>query len=250
MTAICSRKAKEIPGRLWHPDEKAWSVPANSEAIQTLRLIGCIFSEEILQFEKSLCVSADKKCITILPAPLKVSPYAHQLEGYNLACRSMGIIGSDAKCPGFALLMEMGTGKTITAIAIAGRAYLEGKIKRLLIFAPKSIVAVWDEEFSKFAAFPYSLSVLIGSSAKKAEQLKAIKCTGLEIAVLNYDSAALLEKELLAWNPDFLICDESSKVKNPSSKMSKATHRIAKKCKSRELQYNLLSEHPQAQVYS
>ncbi|MEG1972983.1 MAG: DEAD/DEAH box helicase, partial [Oscillospiraceae bacterium] len=155
------------------------------------------------------------------------------LKGFNLACRSMGIIGNTGKCPGFALLMEMGTGKTITSIAIVGRAFLTGKIKRLLIFAPKFIVAVWDEEFSKFADFSYSLSVLMGSSVKKAEQLKGIPHNGLEIAVMNYDSVALLEKELSAWNPDFLICDESSKVKNPSAKMSKATHRIAKRCKYR-----------------
>ena len=79
---------------------------------------------------------------TFLPAPLNVSPYQHQLKGYNLACRSMGIIGSNEISPGFALLMEMGTGKTITSIAIVGKAYLTGKIKRLLILAPKSIVAV------------------------------------------------------------------------------------------------------------
>ncbi len=38
--------------------------------------------------------------------------------------------------------------------AIAGRAYLSGKIKRLFILAPKSIVTVWEEEFSEFADYP------------------------------------------------------------------------------------------------
>ena len=48
-----------------------------------------------------------------------------------------------------------------------------------------------------------------------------------------YDSISLIEKELTAWHPDFLICDESSKIKNPTAKMSKATYRIAKVCKYR-----------------
>lgn len=65
------------------------------------------------------------------------------------------------------------------------------------------------------------------------EQLKTIPHKGLEVAVVNYDSISLIEKELTAWHPDFLICDESSKIKNPTAKMSKATYRIAKVCKYR-----------------
>lgn len=224
---------KEISGRQWHPESKTWSVPMNADSMETLKMIGCIFSDEMIDLEKQFCRKVPKNTMELFPTPLKVTPYAHQLEGYNLACMSMGIIGEGKQSPGFALLMEMGTGKTITAIAIAGRALLIGKIKRLLILAPKSIVMVWDEEFSKFAAFPYSLSVLIGSSSKKVELLKSIHNSGLEIAVVNYDSIALIEKELSVWNPDFIICDESSKIKNPSAKMSKATHRIAKQCKYR-----------------
>ena len=75
--------------------------------------------------------------------------------------------------------------------------------------------------------------MLSGTSAKKVEQLKTILHKGLEVAVVNYDSVPLTEKELTAWHPDFLICDESSKIKNPTAKMSKATYRIAKLCKYR-----------------
>ena len=107
------------------------------------------------------------------------------------------------------------------------------KIKRLLILAPKSIVTVWEDEFSKFADFPYSLSVLKGSSVKKIQTLNSIPNKGLEVAVVNYDSIALIEKELLSWNPGMIICDESSKIKNPTAKMSKATHKIAKLCSYR-----------------
>ena len=150
-----------------------------------------------------------------------------------MSCRSIGIIGNNRVSPGFALLMEMGTGKTVTSIAIVGKAYLTGKIKRLLILAPKSIIAVWEDEFSKFAGFSYSLLVLTGTSQNKIKLLKAIPHSGLEVAVVNYDSVPLIGKEFTAWHPDFLICDESSKIKNPTAKMSKATYRIAKICKYR-----------------
>ena len=230
---IFKESIKEIPGRQWHPEEKAWSVPISRQNIETIDLLECKLSDEITDIRQGFASENTADETTLLPAPLKVSPYEHQLKGYNLACQSMGIIGGNSVSPGFALLMEMGTGKTITSIAIVGKAYLTGKIKRLLILAPKSIIAVWEDEFSKFADFPYSLSVLSGTSAKKVEQLKTILHKGLEVAVVNYDSVPLTEKELTAWHPDFLICDESSKIKNPTAKMSKATYRIAKGCKYR-----------------
>ena len=230
---IFKESIKEIPGRQWHPEEKAWSVPISQRSIETLDLLGCELSDELTDIRQGFASENTADENTLLQAPLKVSPYEHQLKGYNLACRSMGIIGNNGVSPGFALLMEMGTGKTITSVAIVGKAYLTGKIKRLLILAPKSIVAVWEDEFSKFADFPYSLSVLTGTSAKKVGQLKTILHKGLEVAVVNYDSVPLIEKELTAWHPDFLICDESSKIKNPTAKMSKATYRIAKVCKYR-----------------
>lgn len=224
---------KEIPGRRWHPEEKAWSVPPEADAIEALDLLGCEMSEELRLLKKKYAKAEARDTQALIPAPLTVKPYEHQAKGYNLAIRSMGIYGSGALSPGFALLMEMGTGKTITSIAIAGRAYLSGKIKRLLILAPKSIVTVWEDEFSKFADFPYSLSVLQGSSVKKTEALKRIPHKGLEVAVVNYDSTTLIEMELTKWNPDFLICDESSKIKNPTAKMSKAAYRLSKLCKYR-----------------
>lgn len=103
---------------------------------------------------------------------------------------------------GIALLMEMGTGKTITSIAINGALYQSEKIHRVLIVAPLSIVGVWDEEFQKFADFDYSLTVLSETGAKKAEALQGMKGTSLQVAVVNYESAWRLEKEIIAWNTD------------------------------------------------
>ena len=68
---------------------------------------------------------------------------------------------------GAALLMEMGTGKSLTAIAVTGALANAGRVHRVLIVAPLSILGVWEDEFQKFADFPYCLAVLSGSSAKK-----------------------------------------------------------------------------------
>ena len=54
---------------------------------------------------------------------------------------------------GCAFLMDMGTGKTITTIALAGTLHHKHKITQMLVVCPKSIVDVWEQEFEKFADY-------------------------------------------------------------------------------------------------
>ena len=129
---------------------------------------------------------------------------------------------------GCAFLMDMGTGKTITTIAVAGTLYHKHKIMKLLVVCPKSIVDVWEQEFEKFAAFHYQLAVLDGTSSQKADTIRYMIGTGLQVIVVNYESCWRLEAELTRWHPDMIVCDESSKIKNPQAKCSKALHRLGK----------------------
>lgn len=129
---------------------------------------------------------------------------------------------------GCAFLMDMGTGKTITTIAVAGTLYRKHKIGKLLVVCPKSIVDVWDQEFDKFADFHYQLAVLDGSMQQKADTVRYMIGGGLQVIVVNYESCWRLEAELMKWQPDMIVCDESSRIKNPQAKCSKALHRLGK----------------------
>lgn len=132
------------------------------------------------------------------------------------------------KSKSVAILAEMGTGKTLISIGIAGYLYLQNHIKKLLIVAPLSITRVWEEEFDKFADFDYQLKVLEGSTAEKSEQLRNLFGNKLQVAVVNCESCWRMEKEIATWQPDMIICDESSKIKNAQAKQSKALHRLGK----------------------
>ena len=162
----------------------------------------------------------------ILTIPIKANLYQHQQNACQFACERFGILPSEMHSNGVALLMEMGCGKTITSIAIAGILHEHRHIKKILFTAPLSILGVWEQEFARFADFPYQLTILKGSSSQKKEQLKKLHANVLQIAVVNYESAWRLEKELLAFDADLIICDEAHKIKENRTSQSKAMHHL------------------------
>lgn len=125
-----------------------------------------------------------------------------------------------------------------------------GKIKKALIVAPLSILGVWEEEFEKFADFPYSLTVLKGTAAKKKEQLAKLPDKGLQIVVVNYESAWRLEKELLAYNADLVIADEAHKLKENRTSQSKGMHHIGDKAKYKLLLTGTVITNRELDVFS
>lgn len=182
--------------------------------------------------------------------PIKANPYEHQIKAFAFVCGLFGIFNVPYYSRGAALLMEMGCGKTITSIAVAGALYQFGKINRILIVAPLSILGVWDEEFEKFADFPYTLTVLKGSSSKKKEQLEELSDKGLQIVVVNYESAWRLERELLRYNADLIIADEGHKIKSAQTSVSKSMHALGDRARYRMLLTGTLITNKEIDVFS
>ena len=191
-----------------------------------------------------------QKDSTELMMPIKIKPYEHQKKAFAFACDKFGVFDGKMKSCGTALLMEMGTGKTITSISVAGCMYRFEKIDRLLIVAPLSILGVWKEEFAKFADFPYSLTVLKGTAAKKKEQLKNLPNDGLQVVVVNYETAWRLEKELLAFNADMIIADEAHKLKENRTSQSKGMHHLGDKAKYKLLLTGTVITNRELDVFS
>lgn len=123
---------------------------------------------------------------------------------------------------------------------IAGRLYLDGKIRRMLVVAPSSVCPVWPSEFRKFGAFPSRVAVLQGDKSKRLAALKYIESPAipgthdpLRVAVINYESTWRLEDELKAYDADLIVCDESQRIKSHTAQQSKAMHRLGDRARYR-----------------
>lgn len=182
--------------------------------------------------------------------PIKVKPYAHQENAFRFACKLFGLEDNCLLSRGVALLMEMGCGKTITSVGIAGALYQFGLVDRILVVAPLSILGVWKEEFEKTADFPFTMTILEGSSAKKKEALKHSEGYGVEIVVVNYESVWRLEKELLEFNADLIIADEAHKIKEARTSQSKGMHHLGDKARFKLLLTGTIITNKEIDVFS
>ena len=84
---------KEIPGRFYDPDDRAWLVPLTAENAATLAMLGVELEKNLISTpETDDALEKDEK--PIVPMPIKATPYQHQVRAYNFALRLFGIGGA------------------------------------------------------------------------------------------------------------------------------------------------------------
>lgn len=137
----------------------------------------------------------------------------------------------------FALMFDMGLGKTKTAIDIAVYKYLRGEIEAVMLIAPNGVHVQWVSEQMPlhckvdWEAFIWD-SAKLGRKYYKAEGNKFFsKSDRLKLFAINVE--AFSSKTVLKYADLFIqrfprvmiILDESTRIKNPSANRSKAIMR-------------------------
>lgn len=185
-----------------------------------------------------------------LPMPVKVKPYAHQQNAFDFVCGLFGLTTFEETSSGAALLMEMGSGKSLVGLAVAGILSRFGLIDRVLIVCPLSIMGVWEDELARYADYPYSVTLLKGTMAKKKEQLANLPRSELQVVVTNYETMWRIEPELQRFHAGLIIADEGHRLKDGTSRQSKAMHRLGDRADYRLLLTGTAISNKELDIYS
>jgi len=167
----------------------------------------------------------------------KTKPYKHQLK----CLKKFG------KREVFALLAEMGTGKTWIIINNAAELWRDVACDAVLVFAPNGVHSNWTRiEIPKHMPDEVSYVAAAWNAACRKKDLQSIEALYrqphcLRILTMNWE--ALQNKKGIEAAKRFaisadqlmIVCDESDSVKNPKAKRTKALMRLAPLAKWRRI---------------
>ncbi len=218
---------RTIPGRQYDKLKHNWVIPkAQYRKFKTAyprwaALHGCQLEFTITPepgYEQAL----EELCnISFTPLPnvegFKGTLYPFQADG-------TGFLVSRRHC---LLADDMGLGKSIQTIAAALEQRNRGKIKKALIFVPKSIISQWVNEIEKFSG--EKAIYIAGDKAQRALALTEAEQPSSFFIVTNYETILRDTEALARLKPDLVVLDEAQRV---GSYQAKTTELIKRHFKS------------------
>lgn len=163
-----------------------------------------------------------------MPAPtMKLKPYQH-----DIACET---IKRFQKGKQYLYAAQMGSGKTLMAIAVAQRLMDSGELSRVLVVCPNAVINAWPREVQKWYKQglcrkpPEAMNI---KKVKKEKRLESLPDSGF--VVVNYESCWERDENkkpvpaswIRAWKPEMVICDEIHCLGSPDSMQSIALHKL------------------------
>jgi SNF2 family DNA or RNA helicase len=117
---------------------------------------------------------------------------------------------------------EQGTGKTASSIWAADYLMKQGKVNRVLVICPLSIMdSAWRNDLFSFAMHR-TVDVAYGSKEKR----KKIINSGAEFVIINYDGVDIVKEEIANGGFDLFIVDEATHYKNAQTKRWKTLNKL------------------------
>ena len=166
----------------------------------------------------------------------KTKPYAHQLNALEKSWNKKE----------FAYFMEMGTGKSKVLVDNVAMLYDKGKINGALIIAPKGVYRNWysQEIPNHLASHIDNKTILWTATTSKAKdkEYQLLFKSDLDLHILIMNVEAFSTKKGLEFATRFLNChnsliavDESTTIKTPTAKRTKAILALGKLAKYRRI---------------
>jgi len=217
-------RCKSIPGARWDRVSRAWTYPLTVHSLRNIRdEFGLEALDERLRAKLAKLEGGGSPIEVNLKNPL----WEHQRDAVMFV----------KDLDGAMLAMDMGTGKTLVAIAL-----MDGwNSRRVAVICPKSVIPVWPSEVEKHSRHEWKVSAETrGSVAKRAKAaartLYVAERTGQRaMIVVNYEACFRndMANFLLGRKWDVLVYDEVHHIKSPSGKQSRFCAKLSKMAKKR-----------------
>jgi SNF2 family DNA or RNA helicase len=141
-----------------------------------------------------------------------IRPFAHQK-----TTASFFTINKKSFC-----FNEQGTGKTASAIWASDYLMSEGKIDRVLVICPLSIMdSAWGADLFSFAPHR-TVDIAYGTASKR----KKIINNNADFVIINYDGVEIVSDEIKKGGFNLIIIDEATHYKNAQTKRWKTLNKI------------------------
>ena len=117
---------------------------------------------------------------------------------------------------------EQGTGKTASAIWASDFLIQQGKVNRVLVICPLSIMdSAWRNDLFSFA--PHRIVAVAHGDAKKR---KSIIEQNTDYVIINYDGVEIVSESIKNGGFDLIIVDEATHYKNAQTRRWKVLNKL------------------------
>ena len=167
----------------------------------------------------------------------KTKPYQHQLDALKASWDKEN----------FAYFMEMGTGKSKVLLDNAAMLYDKGQINGLLLIAPKGVYKNWyDQEVPTHLPDHIEKKMVLWKTSDKSQKQKKIlntlfeTGTDLHILIMNVEAFSsgdgfAFAYKFLSAHKAMVAIDESTTIKTPTTKRTRAILSLRDHCKYRRI---------------
>jgi SNF2 family DNA or RNA helicase len=231
---------RSFPSRRFDPKTKAWRMPLVKQNLNHFNAIRDRYQWKLTPEAIGAMMDFDR--ITAAPVYSPVPRLAFHGSPYQPMEHQWDMMDKGWDLNGYALFAAMGTGKTFVGVNLARMRFEGRRINRLIVICPQTLRTTWRREFEKYAPGLADCYFHGGNNhaaykywCDDISQTKQLKVLLVSVEGLGI-SERLADSVFSFFQPDsqvMVICDESSRIKNPSAKRTERTINIAGYCKYR-----------------
>ncbi len=224
-------KIRAIPNRRWDSKRRLWTAPA-LRANSTYMLD--VFARANWTPQAKAVAQDTMRVRSTLPVadfpeeyPFKTTPRGYQKKALHFSWMKEA----------FAYYMDMGTGKTKTAIDLYSAYFMGGHVDRLLVTTKFSTRMNWSREFDIHCPIPYEVMILDTTKGKAFDEFNTTNNGVLKILIVGTESLAAGSAALYAdkfvnlSSRCGMIIDEAHMIKTHNAVRSKNAVKIGKGAK-------------------